>query len=85
MEVAEIKKTYIVLILKIKGKKMTRFKPINLYNVLYKIILKFIVNRMSSCLNVCINESQGTFIPDRLISNNTLIAYEVLHSLKMKK
>ncbi|KAA3467432.1 reverse transcriptase [Gossypium australe] len=40
---------------------------------------------MSDILGDCINEAQGAFIPERLISDNVLIAYEVLHSLKMKK
>ncbi|KAA3467739.1 reverse transcriptase [Gossypium australe] len=40
---------------------------------------------MSDILGDCINEAQGAFIPGRLISDNVLIAYEVLHSLKMKK
>lgn len=40
---------------------------------------------MSAILGNCINEAQGAFIPGRLISNNVLIAYEVLHSLKMNK
>lgn len=86
MEISTINKSYIVLIPKNKRpKNMTHFKPISLCNVLYKIIAKVIVNRMSSLLNVCIDDDQGAFIPNRLIFDNTIIAYEVLHSLKMKK
>ncbi|XP_012448836.1 uncharacterized protein LOC105772032 [Gossypium raimondii] len=33
----------------------------------------------------CIDEAQGAFILGRQISDNTLIAYEVIHFLKMKK
>ncbi|KAA3477129.1 reverse transcriptase [Gossypium australe] len=63
----------------------TRIVPISLSNVVYKIIAKVLVNRMSDILGECINEAQGAFIPGRLISDNVLIVYEVLHSLKMKK
>ncbi|KAH1073741.1 hypothetical protein J1N35_026069 [Gossypium stocksii] len=38
-----------------------------------------------NALDSCINETQCAFILGRHISDNTLIAYEVLHSLKMKK
>ncbi|KAK5846027.1 hypothetical protein PVK06_002293 [Gossypium arboreum] len=40
---------------------------------------------MSNVLGYSIDEAQGAFIPGRLISDNMLIAYEVLNSLKMKK
>ncbi|KAA3475477.1 reverse transcriptase [Gossypium australe] len=40
---------------------------------------------MSDILGECINEAQWAFIPGRLISDNVLIAYEVLHSLNMKR
>ncbi|KAA3483859.1 reverse transcriptase [Gossypium australe] len=33
----------------------------------------------------CIDEAQGAFIAGRQISDNTLIAYEILHSLKTRK
>ncbi|KAA3483611.1 reverse transcriptase [Gossypium australe] len=54
---------------------MAQFRPISLCNVIYKIIAKVLVFRMS----------EGAFVPGRLISDNVLIAHEVFHSLKMKK
>ncbi|KAA3481168.1 reverse transcriptase [Gossypium australe] len=85
-EVGVINRTRIVLIPKVdKPKTMSQFRPISLCNVLYKIIAKVLVNRMSSILGDCINEAQGAFISGRFISDNVLIAYEILHSLKMKK
>ncbi|KAA3459024.1 reverse transcriptase [Gossypium australe] len=85
-EFGDINKTRLVLIPKVdKPKTMSQFRPISLCNVIYKIIAKVLVNRMSNILDACINESQGAFIPGRLISDNVLIAYEALHSLKMKK
>ncbi|KAA3478112.1 reverse transcriptase [Gossypium australe] len=85
-ELEDINKTRLVLIPKVdKPINMTQFRPISLCNVLYKIIAKVLVNCMSDMLGDCINETQGAFIPGRLISDNILIAYEILHSLKMKK
>lgn len=82
----EINRTHLVLIPKVdKPKNMAQFRPISLCNVLYKIIAKVIVDRMSPFLGFCIDEAQGAFISGRQISDNTLIAYEVLHALKMKK
>lgn len=80
----EISKTHIVLIPKIdKPKNISHFRPISLYNVIYKIIAE--VEGMSELLEGCIDEAQGAFLSGRHISDNVLIAYEVLHTLKMKK
>ncbi|KAA3484076.1 reverse transcriptase [Gossypium australe] len=85
-EIGDINKTRIVLIPKVdKPKSMSQFRPISFCNVVYKITAKMLVNRMSNVLGECINEAQGAFLPGRLISDNVLIAYEVLHSLKRKK
>lgn len=84
-EIGDINKTRIVLIPKVdKPKNMSQFRPISLCTVIYKIVAKVLVDRMSDTLRSCINEAQGAFIPGRLISD-VLIAYEILHSLKMKR
>lgn len=81
-----INNTYIVLIPKIsKPKSITQLRPISLCNVLYNIIAKAIVNQMSCLLDACISEVQCAFIPNRQISDNTIIAYELLHVLKYRK
>ncbi|KAL4334864.1 hypothetical protein GQ457_07G036340 [Hibiscus cannabinus] len=86
IDIATVNKTHIVLIPKIKKpRNMSHFRPISLCNVLYKIITKMLVIRMKDVLGVCIDEAQGAFVPGRQISDNVLIAYEILHGLKQKR
>lgn len=40
---------------------------------------------MNDLSNSCINEVQKAFISIRLVSDNTLIAYEILHVLKTRR
>lgn len=53
-----------------------------LCNVVYKIAAKVLVNRLKGVLLVAVLENRSTFIKGRLIIDNALIAFEVLHSMR---
>lgn len=76
----------IVLILKIQNPtNLVNFRSISLCSVPYKIVAKAIANRLQHVIGKCIDYAQGAFIPNRLITDNVLIAYELLHEIKMKR
>jgi hypothetical protein len=58
------------------------FRPIALCNVMLKIITKTIANRIKVILPDIISPQQSAFLPGRLISDNTIIAFETFHHLK---
>lgn len=64
---------------------MADYRPINLCNVLYKLISKVIANWIREVLPILISNSQSAFISEGQITNNILVAYKILHSLRMKK
>lgn len=77
--------TYVTLIAKIDNpSRIKDFRPISLYNGLYKIFSKAIVFRMKNSLNLLVSFNQSAFIPGRLITDNILIAKELFHSMKHK-
>ncbi|KAL8088880.1 hypothetical protein AgCh_038591 [Apium graveolens] len=50
-----------------------------------KVITKVLANRMKLFLNGVVSENQSAFIPGRLISDNIMVFYEIMHYLKKKR
>lgn len=57
-------------------------RPISLSNVMDRVVYKVMTNRLKLMLPDIFSESQSAFILNRLITNNVIIAYKLLHSLK---
>ena len=86
MSMAEINRTNITLIPKIKNPtKMTNFRPISLSNVIYKLISKVLANRIKTILPQIITENQRAFLSKQLITDNVLVALELMHYLDHKR
>lgn len=61
---------------------ISNFQPISLCNVLYKLVSKIITNRLKSIMHSIIFSNQSAFIVDRLITDNIIVAHELLHSMR---
>lgn len=60
------------------------YRPISLSNVAYKSISKILAERLKPRLHRILSENQTAFTPGRLITDNVLIAHELMHSLNTK-
>ncbi|XP_026383665.1 uncharacterized protein LOC113279176 [Papaver somniferum] len=82
----QINETYISLVP--KKKKCTcaaDYRPIVLRNTSYNIISKVLVNRMKPIMEKLISPYQAAYVSGRLIRDNTVIAQEIIHSMKKKR
>jgi hypothetical protein len=77
-----INATNICLIPKVNTpSKVTDYRPIILCNVIYKLILKVLANRLKMLLPFIISQEQSAFILGRLITDNIMVAFETLHTM----
>ena len=78
--------THIVLIPKKNDPKhVSDYRPISLANVISRIVSKVLANRLKLILPNVISDSRTAFVPNRLITYNTTVAYEVLHRMRNKR
>lgn len=59
--------------------KISKFRPINLCNVVYKLITKVLVNRIRLFLLDFISPLQSSFIPRHSTHDDILVAQEIIH------
>lgn len=64
---------------------MTDYRPISLCNVVYKLASKVVANRMKRVLTDIVGENQSAFVAGRLITNNVLVAHEVMNHINRKR
>ncbi|KAL0295481.1 UNVERIFIED_CONTAM: LINE-1 reverse transcriptase [Sesamum radiatum] len=75
----QINTTLLALIPKVSlPNYVSDYRPISCCNVLYKAITKIIVRRLQLVLHLLIDYSQNAFVPERSISDNILLAQELL-------
>ncbi|KAK4383851.1 hypothetical protein Sango_3113200 [Sesamum angolense] len=75
----QINSTLIALIPKVNlPLYVSDYRPISCCNVLYKAITKIIVTRIQRILPLMIDYSQNGFVPGRSITDNILLAQELL-------
>ena len=78
--------THIVLIPKItEPTNVSDYQPISLGNCVSRIVSKVIANHLKLILPNVISDSQSAFVPNRLINDNTTVAFEVLHRMRNKR
>ncbi|XP_042969088.1 uncharacterized protein LOC122301771 [Carya illinoinensis] len=77
--------SFIVLIPKIKSPQgFDKFRPISLYNVIYKVFSKTLVAKLSLVLRDIISQEQGVFVKGHSIFENVTLVQEMTKALHRK-
>lgn len=75
--------THLCLLPKINDPSMmTDLRLISLCSVMYKIVSKIIAGRLKPMLPEIISPSQSAFVEEMLITDNILVAHEMIHALR---
>ncbi|KAE8692116.1 hypothetical protein F3Y22_tig00110858pilonHSYRG00023 [Hibiscus syriacus] len=86
LDMSLVNKTVIVLIPKISDpQQMKHLRPISLCTVIYKIVSKVLVRRLKGLMASCSHETQAAFLLGRQISDNILVAHELIHYINSSK
>lgn len=80
----DINYTYLVMISKTnKPQKVTKYRPISLYKVIYKIIAEMLMtNRLKPILFIVVSQTKFAIVLERLITDNILAVYKTLHIMQ---
>ena len=64
---------------------ITQFRPISLYNTLYKLVSRIIVQWLKPFMAEIINPCQAGFVPGRRTSDNIILVQEVVRTLQSRR
>lgn len=86
ISIGALNTNFLILIPKVKNPRIVAdFCPISLCNVISKVVAKVMANRLKCHLQELIDHEQSAFVPRRLITDNILMAFECLHTIRRRK
>ena len=65
--------------------RVTDYRLISLCNVAYKLASNVVDNRMKVILKDIVCENQSAFVSERLITDNVLVAHELMDHINKKR